>query len=68
MKRVLVKDIATTVGKDIEFYHGNVYLSGKVIQVAGTGLRMSAGFNEGYDIHLDTRLIRDEYVVVLEPS
>lgn len=65
MQRVLVKDLATTVGKTIEFIHGNVYLSGVVIKVAGTGMVLNAGFNAGYDIHLDTRLIRDEYVTVL---
>lgn len=65
MVKVLVKDIATTVGKHIVLKHGNVTYSGVVKALSGQDLVLNAGFNDGFLLHLDIRLIRDEYVSIV---
>lgn len=64
MAKVLVQDIGTTAGKHIVLKHGNVTYSGRVISVEGNDLYLDAGFSDGYQLRLDTRLISDKYVSI----
>lgn len=64
MNRIPVANIATLIGKPVIIRHGNVTYNGVLKDTTALTVTLDAGFNDGYFLNLDRRLISDIYVSI----